>query len=129
MKHTIEQLQAMSDGELAELTARLRGWTKRLGSITIKTRDGGSETVREDHWSDNEGAVIACADWNPAADKGQAYELLTWAKQHGLKFEITIDVFERIAVFPPRRSNFTILGNDARAMAFAFVIAIEASNG
>jgi hypothetical protein len=26
-QYTIEQLQAMSDGELAELAARLRGWT------------------------------------------------------------------------------------------------------
>ncbi len=109
MKHTIEQLREMPDTELAELTARLRGWT----TDGLFLRDSGDPLMHKLHWT-------------PAADIAQAYGLLVWAKNtHGLKFEITVANFERIAVFPPRKSNFTILGIDARAMVYAFVLAME----
>jgi len=130
--HTIEQLQAMSDGELAELTARLRGYKFDADTSELINESGRTESfggfrvfkLRAKPYCEN------YERWNPPADIAQAYGLLRWARRYGLKFEITVDSFERIAVFPPRRSNFTIVGNDAREMVYAFVLAMqEVNNG
>lgn len=124
-KNTIEQLQAMSDGELAELTARVRGWTVRKGFIYDENGKVPTDSSHRLLMLVGASSVAENWYWNPAADIAQAYGLLRWARRYGLKFEITVDSFERIAVFPPRRSNFTILGNDARDMCYAFVLAMQ----
>ena len=90
-KHTIEQLQAMPDGELAELAARLRGWTleddkppeELLPPIRKNNKwpawfEAGKFTGFAPH-----GLPHYLTRWNPAADIGQAYGLLVWAVEQG----------------------------------------------
>jgi hypothetical protein len=104
-KHTIEQLQAMSDGELAELTARLRYGT-----------DTGFPG-----WN----------IWNPPADIGQAYGLLVWiTAAHGWAGRVNFASPPSIELWKSGTGSAAVSGNDARAMVYAFVLAMqEVSNG
>ncbi len=131
--HTIEQLQAMSDGELAELTARVRGWTVRKGFIYDENGKVPTDSSHRLLMLVGASSVAENWYWNPAADIAQAYGLLVWANQnHLITFTISMTMantqktFWRVA----GAVTGTVLGNDARAMVYAFVLAMqEVSNG
>lgn len=108
-QHTIEQLQAMSDSELAELAARLRGW----GNLYAEIMAGSG-------WKSGK-------DWNPAADDTQALGLLRWAKEQGkVGFNIRIGrPADELECFINGYWRFSLPGNDARAMTIAFVLAMQ----
>lgn len=125
-KHTIEQLQAMPDGELAELTARLRG-LRSNGYGLLTAPDTG------DVWRKHPASDSAAPTWNPRADIGQAYGLLVWLREqriatyqiHGLTINPSIWIWRL-----KDETGFAVFGVDARAMVYAFVLAMqEVRNG
>lgn len=126
MKYTIEQLQAMHDAELGELTARLRGWTLSHGQWF--------EGQRCEVYNDHEGAVMSCDSWNPAADIAQAYGLLEWMTQSQYKCSYQIwggKTMGNVKIQAAREDGgddviiFVSTGKGAREVVYAFVLAMQ----
>lgn len=123
-KHTIEQLQQMPDSELAELAARLRGYREKISIF-------GDCEVSVMLTDENGAELMSAREWNPPADIGQAYGLLVWAKEQGkVGFSIHIGrLADELECFINGYWRFSLPGNDARAMCYTFVLAMEAING
>jgi len=142
-KHTIEQLQAMSDGELAELTARLRGWTVRKGFIYDENGKVPTDSSHRLLMLVGASSVAENWYWNPPADIAQAYGLLVWATNtYEIKFHIHVtkrksmldggNVIVWTVPGSPRQKTLPAdyMKADARAMCCAFVLGMqEVSNG
>lgn len=126
-KHTIEQLQAMSDGELAELTARLRGWTVRKGFIYDENGKVPTDSSHRLLMLVGASSVAENWYWNPPADIAQAYGLLVWiTATHGLAGWINFTSPPSIELWKSGTGSVAVSGNDARDMVYAFVLAMEA---
>ncbi len=84
MIYVLEQLQAMPDGALNALAARVHGWSMSFG--TWEAKDGGSITC--ELFCANDGAVIPVNDYLPIIDRNQSGELLTKMVEQGCEFVI-----------------------------------------
>ncbi len=122
-KHAIEQLQTMSDGELAEIAARLRGL--RSNGYLLTAPDTG------DVWRKHPASDSAAPTWNPRADIAQAYGLLVWiTATHVWAGWLNFASPPSIELWKSGTGSAAVSGNDARAMCYAFVLAMqEVSNG
>lgn len=139
-KHTIEQLQAMPDAELGEIAAKLRGYKFDADTSELLNESGSTESFGGLRVF-KLGVKPYCENsdrWNPAADIAQAYGLLTWAMERDSKIEFHLHLMRRrskttgqpcIFVYSYGMSGSSVMyevsGNDARAMVYAFVLAMQ----
>lgn len=117
--HTADTLAALPDAELDALAAKVKGWNLWQGFWN--TADG--KQVQP--------GGLRAIDWQPTRDANQALALLAWAEGEGIaEFEICVRSLPRVVVYLEGRLIFTVLGEGARAMTIAFILAMqEVSNG
>lgn len=135
MKYSIEELQALPNGDLSALAAELRGWKLSQGAQWWKYDDG--RKVPTFTYNDTEGPVMPVSDWVPTANRDQSGELLREAAKRRCYFTILFCADDamlyfgsnQLSVFTPNhrgRQLATIPGNDARAETIAFCAAMLA---
>lgn len=118
-KHTLEQLREMPDRELAELTAKLRGYKERISVF-------GDCEVSTALTDENGVELMPIREWSPADNVNQAYGLLVWAAKHGIEFSIEIDGQKNRVHWTDSMGFWnTVPGCDARTMCYAFVLAMQ----
>lgn len=98
-----------------------------LNALAAKARNLKLELVGDTyHWLDGEQIIGLRDDWQPTHDANQALALLAWAEAEGIaEFEICIRSLPRVVVHPEGRLIFTVLGEGARAITIAFILAMQ----
>ncbi len=120
--YTIEELQALPDGDLNALAAELRGFYNHPLAFSLYDTNANGRSVE----------ICEKSDWQPTTDRNQSGELLTWAwRTHGILFHIgfTGGASMGYVQYETAVEFGTIKGNNARAETVAFCAAMLAMTG